>query len=39
MTTNSKVEIREVTSKAALRRFVNYPNVLYKDVEQFVPAF
>ena len=39
MTTNSKVEIREVTSKAALRRFVNYPNVLYKDVKQFVPAF
>ena len=39
MSVKSKVEIREVTSKAALRRFVNFPNVLYKDVEQFVPAF
>ena len=39
MTVTSNVEIREVTTKTALRRFVNYPNVLYKDVEQFVPAF
>lgn len=32
------VEIREVRSRADLRRFVNYPNVLYKDVPQFIPA-
>ena len=30
-TTN--VKIQEVTTKEALRRFVNYPNVLYKEVE------
>ena len=36
-TTN--VKIQEVTTKEALRRFVDYPNVLYKDVESFVPAF
>ena len=39
MTVNSRVVIREVTSKADLRRFVNFPNVLYKDVEQYVPSF
>lgn len=39
MTANSRIEIREVTSKAALRSFVNFPNILYKDVEQYVPAF
>jgi len=33
------IEIREVTTKDELRSFVDYPNVLYKDVEQFVPAF
>ena len=32
------VTIVEVTTKAQLRRFVDYPNVLYKDVTQFVPA-
>ena len=32
------VTIVEVTTKAQLRRFVDYPNVLYKDVPQFVPA-
>ena len=30
--------IIEVTAKAQLRRFVDYPNELYKDVPQFVPA-
>jgi len=35
----TKVEIQEVTTKEALRRFVDYPNVLYRDVEQYVPAF
>ena len=35
----TKVEIQEVTTKEALRRFVDYPNVLYRDVEQFIPAF
>jgi len=37
--TASKIEIREVTTKEDLRRFVDYPNILYKDVEQFIPAF
>ncbi len=32
------VEVREVTTRSELRRFVNYPNVLYKDVPQFIPA-
>ena len=32
------VSIVEVTTKAQLRRFVDYPNELYKDVPQFVPA-
>ena len=32
------VSIVEVTSKAQLRRFVDYPNRLYRDVPQFVPA-
>ena len=30
--------IQEVTTKAQLRRFVDYPNQLYRDVPQFVPA-
>lgn len=37
--TNGNIEIREVTTKDEIRRFVDYPNVLYKDVEQFIPAF
>lgn len=32
------VSIVEVTTKRQLRRFVDYPNQLYKDVPQFVPA-
>ena len=32
------IEIREVHSRSELRKFVNYPNVLYKDVPQYVPA-
>ena len=32
------VEIREVRTRSELRRFVNYVNVLYKDVPQFIPA-
>ena len=32
------VSIIEVTTKAQLRRFVDFPNELYKDVPQFVPA-
>ena len=39
MSNTNIVEIREVTTKEDLRRFVDYPNILYKDVEQFVPAF
>ena len=34
-----EVEIREVTGKAELRTFVDYPNQLYAGVPQFVPAF
>lgn len=32
------VEVREVRTKAELRKFVNFVNVLYKDVPQFIPA-
>ncbi len=32
------VTVREVTSKKELRLFVDYPNRLYRDVPQFVPA-
>ena len=39
MLVKSNIEIREVQTKAELRRFVDYPNELYKDVPQFVPAF
>lgn len=35
----STIEIREVTSKPMLRKFVDFPNRLYADVPQFVPAF
>lgn len=37
--TKSTVEIKEVTTKSELRKFVDFPNNLYRDVEQFVPAF
>ena len=33
------VEIVEVTTKAQLRKFVDYPNKLYHDNPNFVPAF
>ena len=39
MLVKSKIEIREVLTKSQLRDFVDYPNKLYKDVPQFVPAF
>ena len=39
MNHKSSPQIREVTTKEDLRRFVDYPNTLYKDVEQFIPAF
>ena len=32
------VEVREVRTKGELRKFVNYVNVLYQDVPQFIPA-
>ena len=35
----SSVEIVEVKTKAQRRKFVNYPNLLYKDNPNFVPAF
>ena len=34
-----KLEIREVRTHAERRRFVEYPNKLYKDAECFIPAF
>lgn len=37
--TTTAVTVREVTTKKELRRFVDYPNQLYRDVPQFVPAF
>lgn len=36
---SDKVTIKEVNSKNLLRKFVDFPNKLYKDVPQFVPAF
>ena len=39
MNTKGTLNIREVTTKEELRRFVDYPNVLYKDVKQYIPAF
>ena len=36
---SSEIVIKEVNSKALLRKFVDVPNNMYKDVEQFVPAF
>lgn len=33
------VEVREVTTKEELRQFVDYPNVLYRGVDQYVPGF
>ena len=32
------VSIVEVTTKAQLRRFVEYPMELYKDVPQYIPG-
>ncbi len=32
------VTVKEVQSKAELRKFVDFPNKLYKDVPQFIPA-
>ena len=39
MNHKSSLQIREVTTKEELRLFVDYPNKLYKDVPQFIPAF
>ena len=39
MKVTSRVEIREVLTRGELRQFVDYPNRLYRDVPQFVPAF
>ena len=33
------VTVKEVTTKSELRKFVDFPNKMYKDVKQFVPAF
>ncbi len=33
------VTVKEVLSKRDLRKFVDFPNKLYKDCENFVPAF
>ena len=33
------IEIREVKNRTELRKFVDYPNVLYRDTPEFVPAF
>lgn len=33
------IQIVEVTTKKQIRAFVDYPNKLYRDVENFVPAF
>lgn len=33
------VEVREVVSKADLKRFVLFPNQMYRDVPQYIPPF
>lgn len=35
----SEIKIVEVKTKSQLRKFVNLPNVMYRDVPQFVPSF
>ena len=37
--TVTTVEVRPVTTRRESRLFVDYPNKLYRDVPQFVPAF
>lgn len=32
------VEVRQVKSRSELKKFVNFPNVLYRDVPQYIPA-
>lgn len=32
------LEIRQVRSRSELKKFVDFPNVLYRDVPQFIPA-
>jgi len=39
MQVKNGVEVREVLTRADLRKFVDFPNLLYRDVPQFVPAF
>ncbi len=37
--TVSTVTVKEVTTKSDLRKFVDFPNKMYREVPQFVPAF
>lgn len=39
MSVSTTVTVKEVKNKRMLRKFVMFPNKMYKDVEQFVPAF
>lgn len=36
---NTAVTVKEVTTKKELKKFVDFPNKLYKDEPNFVPAF
>ncbi len=36
---NGNIIIKEVKGRSMLKKFVDVPNVMYKDVEQFIPAF
>jgi len=36
---SNDIIIKEVTGRSMLRKFVDYPNRLYRDTPQFVPAF
>ena len=38
-TENASVTVKEVSTKAELRKFVDFPNRLYKDNPYFVPSF
>lgn len=36
---DNRIIIKEVNTRSLLRKFVDFPNKMYKDIQQFVPAF
>lgn len=37
--TNKDIIIREVTNKDLLKKFADFPNILYKDIPEYIPGF